>query len=247
MNSKFLRFLSLTLQILVIGICLTVCVYGIVISQEASDSYPFISTTVRVAILLLITISYYKTSVTAYNPGNVFMILAMMYMAVTELRILSYFTAMTGWGIIPPRVAVRVQLFSQFMLYFSIAGYALFHQNNEQGITSRFNLLGTVGLLFLSLTIPATQDIDGVWTLLAPLSILVVLAATVLISMLMILFSEQTKSSVVRFVGILLMAIGNFLAVVTSSSFLYSGIGTVLYFIGGFMVMVVTLRTSVIL
>ncbi|MBO4279957.1 MAG: hypothetical protein J5891_09170 [Spirochaetales bacterium] len=247
MNSKLLRFLSLTLQILVIGICLATCVYGMVISGEASESYPFISTTVRVSILLLITISYYKTSVTAYNPGNMFMILAMMYLALTELRILSYFTALTGWSILPPRVAVRLQLFSQFMLYFSIAGYALFYQNNEQGITTRFNILGTIGLLFLSVTIPATQDIAGVWTLLAPLSILIVLAATSLISILVILFNEQTKASVVRLTGIILMAIGNFLTVVAGSSFIYSNIGTVVFFLGGFMVMVVTLRTSVIL
>ena len=247
MNSKFLRFLSLTLQILVTLICLTTCVYGIMISLDASESHPFIAATVRIAILLLITISYYKTSVSAYNPGNLFMILALMYLDLTELRILSYFSAITGWGIIPPRVAVRLQMFSQYMLYFSVSGYALFYQNNEQGITTRFNLLGTIGILFLSLTIPATQNIGDIWTLLAPMSVLVVLGSTALISVLIILFNEQTKSAVVRFIGMVLMLAGNFLYVFESGSFLYSTIGTGAFFIGGFMVMVVTLRTSVIL
>ena len=93
MNSKLLRLLTLLLQILVIGICLTICVYGIVVSVDSSESYPYIAATVRVSILLLITISYYKTSVSAFNPGNLFMMMAMLYMSITELRILSYFTA----------------------------------------------------------------------------------------------------------------------------------------------------------
>ena len=119
MNSKLLRVLTLLLQILVITICLTICVYGIVVTEDIQDSYPYIAATVRVSILLLITISYYKTSVSAFNPGNLFMMMAMLYMSITELRILSYFTGLTGWSFLPPRVGVWLQLFSQFMLCFS--------------------------------------------------------------------------------------------------------------------------------
>ncbi|MBQ3317868.1 MAG: hypothetical protein IJT86_03210 [Spirochaetales bacterium] len=246
MNSKLLRVLTLLLQILVITICLTICVYGIVVTEDIQDSYPYIAATVRVSILLLITISYYKTSVSAFNPGNLFMMMAMLYMSITELRILSYFTGLTGWSFLPPRVGVWLQLFSQFMLYFSLAGYALFYQNNEHSSTTRFNALGTVAMLFLALTIPSTQDIAGVWGKKAPLSILVVIASIALITFMIILINEQSKAAIVRLIGLVLMMLGNFAAVVLSS-FIYYAAGSVAFFIGGFMVMVVTLRNSVIL
>ena len=188
MNSKLLRVLTLLLQILVITICLTICVYGIVVTEDIQDSYPYIAATVRVSILLLITISYYKT---------------------TELRILSYFTGLTGWSFLPPRVGVWLQLFSQFMLYFSLAGYALFYQNNEHSSTTRFNALGTVAMLFLALTIPSTQDIVGVWGKKAPLSILVVIASIALITFMIILINEQSKAAIVRLIGLVLMMLGN--------------------------------------
>ena len=244
MNSKLLRVLTLLLQILVITICLTICVYGIVVTEDIQDSYPYIAATVRVSILLLITISYYKTSVSAFNPGNLFMMMAMLYMSITELRILSYFTGLTGWSFLPPRVGVWLQLFSQ--LYFSLAGYALFYQNNEHSSTTRFNALGTVAMLFLALTIPSTQDIVGVWGKKAPLSILVVIASIALITFMIILINEQSKAAIVRLIGLVLMMLGNFAAVVLSS-FIYYAAGSVVFFIGGFMVMVVTLRNSVIL
>ncbi|MBP5162125.1 MAG: hypothetical protein ILP16_04025 [Spirochaetales bacterium] len=246
MNSKLLRVITLLLQILVISICLTICVYGIVVIEDPQDTYPYIAATVRVSILLLITISYYKTSVSAFNPGNLFMMMAMLYMSVTELKILSYFTGLTGWSILPPRVSVRLQLFSQFMLYFSLAGYALFYQNNEHSSTTRFNALGTVAMLFLAVTIPSTQDIDGVWSKRAPLSILVVIASIALITFLIILINEQSKAAIVRLIGLMLMMMGNF-ATVISPYFIYYAAGSAIFFIGGFMVMVVTLRNSVIL
>lgn len=246
MNSKLLRVITLLLQILVISICLTICVYGIVVTEDSQDTYPYIAATVRVSILLLITISYYKTSVSAFNPGNLFMMMAMLYMSVTELKILSYFTGLTGWSFLPPRVGVWLQLFSQFMLYFSLAGYALFYQNNEHSSTTRFNALGTVAMLFLALTIPSTQDIVGVWGKKAPLSILVVIASIALITFMIILINEQSKAAIVRLIGLVLMMLGNFAAVVLSS-FIYYAAGSVVFFIGGFMVMVVTLRNSVIL
>ena len=93
-----------------------------------------------------------------------------------------YFSSMTGWGYIPPRVSVRIQLFSQFMTYFSIAGFGLYYQNNEQVNTSGLSIIGTLGVLFLSVLIPASQNVDGVWTLLAPKITLGIIAATAFIN-----------------------------------------------------------------
>jgi len=246
MNNRLLRFLSLLLQILVIVTCLAACVYGIMISEETSDSNHYIASTARVVILLLLTISYYKTSLTSFDPGNIYMILALLFLSVSELRILSY-SAMTGWGIIPPRVSVRIQIFSQLMSYFSIAGFGLYYQNNEQVNTTGFCVMGTLGILFLSLMLPATQNMDGIWTLLAPKIILGVIAATAFIVMLILLFNEQTSSGIMRFIGLILLMGGNLITVVFGAGFLYYAIGSAVYFLGGFILMLSTLRNSVIL
>lgn len=247
MSNRLLRFLCLMLQILVIGACLAVCVYGILISVETSDSYHYIAVTARVAILLLLTLAYYKTSMSSFDPGNVFMILALLFLSAAELNILSYFSAMTGWGIIPPRVGVRLQLFSQFMSYFSIAGFGLYYQNNEQVNTSGFSIMGTLGILFLSLMIPATQDIDSVWGLLAPRITLGVVATTAFIVMLIVLFNEQSKSGVMRFLGLIFLMAGNLVTVLFGSEFLYYAVGSGIFVFGGFILMLATLRNSVIL
>jgi hypothetical protein len=247
MNNRLIRFLSLLLQILVIGTCLAACVYGIMISEETSDSNHYLASTARVVILLLLTISYYKTSMTSFDPGNIFMILALLFLSVSELRILSYFSAMTGWGIIPPRIGVRIQMFSQFMAYLSIAGFGLYYQNTEQVNTSAFCIMGTLGTLFLSILLPATQDMDGIWTLLAPKIILGVIAATAFIVMLILLFNEQTSSGIMRFIGLILIMGGNLITIFFGAGFLYYAIGSAVYFLGGFVLMLSTLRNSVIL
>ena len=247
MNNRLLRFLSLLLQILVIGVCLAACVYGIMISGDPSDSGHYISSTARVVILLLLTISYYKASLTTFDPGNVFMILALLFLSVAELRILSYFSSMTGWGIIPPRINVRIQMFSQFMAYFSIAGFGLYYQNNEQISTTAFSIMGMLGILFLTILIPATQDINGIWTLLAPKIALGVTAATAFVVMLILLFNEQSASGVMRFIGLILLMGGNLITILFGASFLHHVIGSGIYFLGGLIVMLSTLRNSVIL
>lgn len=247
MNNRLLRFLCLMLQILVIGACLAVCVYGILISEELPDSYHYIAVTARIVILLLLTLSYYKTSMSSFDPGNVFMILALLFLSVTELNILPYFSALTGWGIIPPRVSVRLQLFSQFMSYFSVAGFGLYYQNSEQVNTSGFSIMGTLGILFLSLMIPATQDIDGVWGLLAPRITLGVIAATTFIVLFIVMFNEQSKSGIMRFLGLIFMMAGNLVNVVLGSEFFFFAVGSGIFVFGGFILLLATLRNSVIL
>ncbi len=247
MNNRLLRFLSLFLQILVIGACLAVCVYGIMISEMTSDSYRFIAATARILILLLMTISYYKTSMTSFDPGNSFMMHALLFLSISELRILSDFTAITGWGVLPPRVGVRLQLFAQFMSYFSIAGFGLHYQNNEQVNNTAFSMMGTLGVLFLSLMIPATQDVDGVWMLLAPKITLGLIAATAAVVILIQLFNEQSRSGIMRFFGMLLLMGGNLITILSGSELLLFATGTGIYFLGGFILMLALLRNSIIL
>ena len=89
MNSKALRVLILFLQLLCFLASIGVCVYGIVIAEETDDSYTYMAAVVRLVVILLVTVSYYKSSVSNINPGNAFVILALLFLTVSELRVLS--------------------------------------------------------------------------------------------------------------------------------------------------------------
>lgn len=246
MNSKVLRILVLLLQLLCFLASIGVCVYGIVIAEETDDSYTYIAAVARLVVILLVTVSYYKSSVSNINPGNAFIILALFFLTVSELRVLSYFTALSGWSILPPRVSVRLQMFSQFMLMFLLIGYAIHYQNNEHSSISRFLALGSAAVLFISIMLPATQDIEGIWKMSAPFWVLCILSGTALFTQLMLSFTEPTTAGRLRNLAILLMIVGNGLSFVFDA-FAATIIGSSLFLLGGFITMIVTLRNSVIL
>ena len=246
MNSKALRVLILLLQLLCFLASIGVCVYGIVIAEETDDSYTYMAAVVRLVVILLVTVSYYKSSVSNINPGNAFVILALLFLTVSELRVLSYFTALTGWSILPPRVSVRLQMFSQFMLMFLLIGYAIHYQNNEHSSITRFLALGSAAILFISIMLPATQDIEGIWKMSAPFWVLCILSGTALFTQLMLSFTEPTATGRLRNLAILMMIVGNGLSFVFDA-FASTIIGSSIFLLGGFITMIVTLRNSVIL
>ena len=246
MNSKAFRVFVLLLQILCFAVSIGVCVYGIFIMEEVDNSYPYIAAVVRLVVILLVTVAYYKSSVSNINPGNAFIILALFFLTVAELRVLSYFTQLTGFSILPPRVSVRLQMFSQYMLMFLLIGYAIHYQNNEHSTITRFLLLGTASVLFISILVPTTQDIDGVWRMTAPLMLLCILSSVALITQLILSFSEPTAIGKLRNYAILLMIVGNSLSFILNT-LTFTIMGSSLFFIGGFIAMIVTLRNSVIL
>ena len=246
MNSKALRVLILFLQLLCFLASIGVCVYGIVIAEETDDSYTYMAAVVRLVVILLVTVSYYKSSVSNINPGNAFVILALLFLTVSELRVLSYFTALTGWSIIPPRMSVRLQMLSQFMLMFLLIGYAIHYQNNEHSSITRFLALGSAAVLFISIMLPATQDIEGIWEMSAPVWVLCILSGTALFTQLMLSFTEPTATGRLRNLAILMMIVGNGLSFVFDA-FASTIIGSSIFLLGGFITMIVTLRNSVIL
>ena len=246
MNNKALRVLVLLLQLVCFLSSISVCVYGIVIIENTDDSYIYIAAVVRLVVILLVTVAYYKSSISNINPGNAFIILALFFLTVSELRVLSYFTALSGWSILPPRVSVRLQIFSQFMLMFLLIGYAIHYQNNEHSTISRFLALGSAAILFVSIMLPATQDIKGVWELSAPFWVLCILSGTALFTQLILLFTEPTATGRLRNLAILLMIVGNGFSFVFDA-FSFTILGSSLFLLGGFIIMVVTLRNSVIL
>ena len=247
MNSKFLRVIVLLLQILIIAAEMGICIFGMVVVETSSESYPFIYAAVRVAVILLMTLSYYKTSVSRINPGNIFVIFFLFFLTVAELNILAYFTTITGWSFIPPRVLVRMLIYSQFMVQFCILGNALLYQSNEHGAALSLFAFGYFAVAFLAYIIPATQEVIKLWDVPAPLTILSFLSALAVLSQLILAFSETTKVSALKHTAMVLLLAGNFIVNVFDGLSYFSVIGTAFFFIGGIIITLITLRNSVIL
>ena len=255
MNNKALRVLILSLQLICFLLSISVCVYGIVIIENTDDSYTYVAAVVRLVVILLVTLAYYKSSISNINPGNAFIILALLFLTVSELRVLSSCTAFSSRFILLlsqnvseklPRISVRLQVFSQFMLMFLLIGYAIHYQNNEHSSITRFLALGTTAILFVSIILPASQDIEGIWKMTAPLWVLCILSGTALFTQLILSFTEPTATGRLRNLAILLMIVGNGLSFVFDA-FHLTIFGSCLFLLGGFIIMVVTLRNSVIL
>ena len=247
MNSKFLRVLVILIQILITAVEMGICIFGMTIVETTTESYPFIFAVIRVAVILLMTLAYYKTSVSKINPGNIFVIFFLYFLTVSELSILAYFTTISGRSFIPPRLLVRILIESQFMVQFSILGNALQYQVNEHSSAFRLFFAGLFSVSFLTYIIPATQEVTKLWDVMAPLSILSILAFLAVLSQLILAVSETTKVGALKHTAMVLLLAGNFIATVFDGLLPFSAIGTAFFFIGGIVIMLITLRNSVIL
>ena len=106
--------------------------------------------------------------------------------------------------------------------------------------------LGSAAVLFISIMLPATQDIEGIWKMSAPFWVLCILSGTALFTQMILSFTEPTAMGRLRNLAILMMIVGNGLSFIFDS-FASTIIGSSIFLLGGFITMVVTLRNSVIL
>ena len=247
MNSKFLRVIVILIQILTTAVEIGICIFGMTLVDNVGESYPFVFTVVRVAVVLLMMLAYYKTSVSKLNPGNIFVIFFLLFMTLSELNILSYFTVISGRSFIPPRVLVRILIASQFMVQFSILGNALQYQTNEHSAALRLFFFGALAIAFITYIIPATQEVTKLWDVPAPLTMLSILSVLAIISQLILAFSETTKIGALKHTAMVILLAGNFIATVFDGLLIFTAIGSAFFFVGGIIIMLITLRNSVIL
>ena len=80
----------------------------------------------------------------------------------------------------------------------------------------------------------------------APFLLLCILSGVTLFTQLMLTFTEPTAMGKLRNYAILLMIVGNCLSFIINN-LAFTILGSTLFFIGGFIAMIVTLRNSVIL
>jgi len=247
MNNRLVRILILLSQLLIMAFVAFICVYAMVLDIDSSLMHQYIAGVGRVVVVLLITVAYYRTSVSRMNPGNPFLIMCFLFLALSELRIIYYFTLMTGWSLIPPRALVRTVMGAQFMAHFTLIGYGVHYQNNEHNAMIRSLLIGMAAVVFVSIIIPSAQSLNTLWCMPAPFLILCIFAATTLVVHLILLFSEPSVLGAMRHVGTILMITGSFISLVYGSAIVANIVGSALFALGGLVTMIITLRNSVLL
>ncbi len=245
MNSKFLRVLVIIIQFLVITAELGLCIYSIVLVEDVTENF-FTAAVVRISAIILMTISYYKTSVSRINPGNLFIIFYLFSMTVAELVVLSRFTAITGLSFIPPHALAKMIMAAQILVQFCLIGYAVQYQTNEHSSIVRLFFLGIVATAFMVVLIPSSQSVSTLWNMKAPRILLSTLAVVALVSSMILAFSETTKAGVLRHMATVLLIVGNFITVL-SDTLMVTMVGSAIFFVGGIITMLITLRNSVIL
>ena len=246
MNNKYLRITFLVVQSLALLVGIVCCVFGLVKTPNISLNDPYLTTAIRLVVLIVATVTYYKTSSSVANQGGLFMMVCIFTVTLSELRILSDFSALIHFGFIPQNILARIILFTQFMIYVTLIGYAIYYQNNEYVLINRFLLLGIAAAFFLALMSPYSQDLHKLWSMSTPLILLTLLTAVTIITNLFLAFSEPTSAGAVKHMSIIFMIIGNYMLVAFGNP-VVSIVGTSLFVIGCAVEIITVLRTSVIL
>lgn len=246
MNNRLLRTLIIVVQSLCFVLCLGFAIYGLVATPEEGSTMAYSTCAIRLSTVFLLTLAYYRNNVSANNPGNLFTIIFLFFMTVSELQVLTNISHLTGWGLIPPRVCVRVTMLSYFMIFFSILGFALFEQNNEHQTSRGFMFLGFSSLLFLASTIPASQDVFGIWQMRVPFICLTILFALAVISHIILIASEPQKAWVLRQLATIVLITGSYMTAISTNGICIM-VSTILYAVSALTLTVLMLRNSIIL
>ncbi len=246
MNNKILRLAFLILQSVFTLVGIGCCVYGLVMTEFININDPYLTTAIRLIVIFVATVTYYKSSSTIVNQSGIFMMLSLFLVNIAELRIIHDFAVLSGMLFMPGRVFVRFMIFLQCMIHVSLIGYGIYYQTNEYISINRYALLGTAASIFIAVMVPASQDLGTLWTMTAPFIVLNSLALVTVVTHMILAFSEPTSMGTLRHLSTVLMVIGNYLVVAYANPFI-TIVGTGLFTIGGILAVIITLRTTVIL
>ncbi len=211
MHNKFLNTLLFIAQLLITALCLAVAVRGIFLAQEFPQELPFLQVGIRIIMLLVFTISYYKSSITGGNPGNIFLLCFILSASLAELRVFDYFSSLTQIRLLSVTALSRISIFSVTMMFLSLIGSGIYFQNNEHGAVSLFTWVSVAAAVFLSLLLPTPLSYSNLWKMTPSFWIVVILSIVAVIVNLLLLFIEPLGTGTIKLLSSLLFVIGTFL------------------------------------
>lgn len=211
MHNKFLNTVLFIAQLLITALCIAVAARGIFLAQNFSLEFPFIQVISRIILLLIFTISYYKSSITGGNPENIFIVCFILSASLSELRVFDCFASLTQIRLLSVTALSRISIFSTLMMLLSLIGSGIYFQNNEHGAVSLFTWISLAGAFFLSFLLPTPLYFTNLWKMVPSFWIIIILSVVAIIVNILNLFTEPLGTGTIRLLSSLLFVIGIFL------------------------------------
>jgi len=211
MHNKFLNTLLFLAQLLITALCLVVAIKGVFLSQDLSQELPFLQVGIRIIMLLVFTISYYKSSITGGNPENIFIVCFLLSATLSELRVFYYFSTLTQIKLLSVTALSKISIFSVILIFLSLIGFGIYFQNNEHGAVSLFTWISIAAAVLLSLLLPTPLSFSNLWKMTPSFWSIAILSIVAVIVNLLPLFIEPPGTGTIRLLSSLLFVIGTFL------------------------------------
>lgn len=241
MQNKALRVFTFLIQTAIFAVCLLLCVRGVLISQTTESISTLIWTLVKLLALFILSIVFFKTSISRSTPGDVFIALYILFGSVSFIKVFDLYSNLTGTCYIPPVVNVRLYMLSIIMMSLSLLGSGLYHQNNEHTAVSRFSAIIVCIALIMTEVLPAGQTYESLLSLPVLWLLYAVNGASIVIFFLLIA-TDPPGPDIVRHVSLILLTIGNHLSICFIGYYIQI-VGNILFVIGCLMLMILTMRT----
>lgn len=198
MRSKFLKILILIVQIIMMGVCGAIAARGFFLAQDIWQELPFIQSVARIGMLLVFTISYYRSCLSGGSPENIFMVCFLFSASLAEIRVFNDFANLTGISLMSLMVLSRISIFAVMAMLLSLIGSGLYFQNNEYGAVSLYSWIGLAGALFMGLLLPAPLSFENLWRMNPSFWIFAILSAVAAVVNILLLFTEAPGAGTVR-------------------------------------------------
>lgn len=244
MRSKFLKALILIVQIAVMGVCTAVSIRGFLLAKDIMQELPFILAAVRIGILLVFTIGYYRSYISGGSPENVFIAFFLFSTSLSESRVFNDFAVLTGRILISNVVLSRISLFAVMAMLLSLIGLAIYYQNNEYYAVSLYTGICLAGALFMGLLLPTPISFENLWMMNPSFWIFAILCAVAAVVNILLLFTETPGAGTLGLLASVFLDASIFATYFFNAS--YSNlIGTGLFVVGSLINTIVLTRNTI--
>lgn len=209
MSNKFFR-IPIAILITVSTVFFTcICIQGIISTEESQYTSRFIECIVRCVVFLIFSIFYYLSFSRGIGSETLLFPIYILASLVTEIRILSDFSAATGVFLLNTMTGVTIELFSTLMVCFSLIGYGIIYLKNENTFSGSYITLCLVASFLISVRIPKIADYYAIWKQPYIVVLFSVIFAVLILIAIILLITDTSGSNRFRHIATLLLITGN--------------------------------------
>lgn len=245
MDNKVLKLAILILQSLIFLLLASVCVYAVFSGSLSKYSFiKFSECFVRLVCLMCFTVFYVNSLAGGFGSDSLFMPLHLFFCCLTEFRIVDFFCNVFYCHFFPPIYSVYVFIFSALMTVLPLLGYCLFYNFSDSSNIDKFLVASVIGSLVVSLLMPKSQNLEGIWNGKAlSVSLYVIYALALFVSVFVMITDTPGPSQVRHFVALILI-VANYINLFYDT-FVMNTIGTAFIILATVLIIILTKRNAI--